>query len=142
MASGVAIDDQCKTHFADLKLRSTYQYIIYTLTDDLKRIVVEKTGVPGAPYEEFLSHLKGVEAKGECRFAVFDVETETKEGQKTNKIAFFMWSPEGSKIKQKMVYASSKEALTRALGDGIAKVIQANDFSDLQWSAVQLSVGK
>ena len=41
-----------------------------------------------------------------------------------------------------MVYASSKEALTRALGDGIAKVIQANEFSDLQWSAVQQNVAK
>jgi len=35
-----------------------------------------------------------------------------------------------------MVYSSSKEALKKALGAGIAKEVQANDFSDLHWSSI------
>ena len=47
----------------------------------------------------------------------------------------FSRSPEGAKIKQKMVYTSSKDYLKRALV-GIAKEIQANDRDDLLWSNV------
>jgi cofilin len=35
-----------------------------------------------------------------------------------------------------MVYASSKDAFKRALGDGIGKVVQANDDGDLAWDNV------
>jgi cofilin len=45
-------------------------------------------------------------------------------------------SPERAIIKQKMVYAASKDALKKALGEGIAKEIQANDHGDLTWSSV------
>jgi len=45
-------------------------------------------------------------------------------------------SPEKAKIKQKMVYASSKDALKKALGEGVAKEVQANDNGDLAWSNI------
>jgi len=35
-----------------------------------------------------------------------------------------------------MVYSSSKDALKKALGEGIAKEVQANDYSDLNWSNI------
>jgi len=35
-----------------------------------------------------------------------------------------------------MVYSSSKDALKKALGEGIAKEVQANEHSDLDWSNV------
>ena len=35
-----------------------------------------------------------------------------------------------------MVYSSSKEALKRALGEGVAKEVQANEHSDLAWSNI------
>jgi cofilin len=136
MASGVAVCDECKTSFQEIKLGHKYRYVIFCLTEDLKQIVVEKRAEPSATYDEFLEELKQAESKSECRFAVFDAEFSTKDGQQRNKIVFFMWSPENSKIKQKMVYASSKDALKKALGEGIAKEIQANDHGDLMWSAV------
>ena len=46
-------------------------------------------------------------------------------------------SPDGAKIKQKMVYSSSKDALKRALGEGIGKEVQANDHGDLDWNNVK-----
>jgi len=67
---------------------------------------------------------------------VFDVEYETKDGQPRNKICFFMCCPETAKIKQRMVYSSSKDALKKALGEGIGKEIQANDQGDLDFNNV------
>ena len=45
-------------------------------------------------------------------------------------------SPDTATIKQKMLYSSSKDALKKAFGPGVAKEIQANDHGDLQWSSV------
>lgn len=136
MASGVAVNDECKTSFQETKLGHKYRYVVYALNDTLKEIIVEKTAEPSATYDDFLADLKKAEEKQQCRFAVFDAEFSTKDGQPRNKIVFFMWSPERALIKQKMVYAASKDALKKALGEGIAKEIQANDHGDLTWSNV------
>ena len=45
-------------------------------------------------------------------------------------------SPDSASIKQKMLYAASKDALKKAFGEGVAKEIQANDHGDLQWGNV------
>ena len=44
-------------------------------------------------------------------------------------------SPDNAKIKQKMVYTSSKDALKKKLV-GLGKEIQANDHGDLAWEHV------
>jgi Cofilin/tropomyosin-type actin-binding protein len=51
-------------------------------------------------------------------------------------------SPERALIKQKMVYAASKDALKKALGEGVAKEVQANDHGDLTWSNVLEIISK
>jgi len=48
----------------------------------------------------------------------------------------FCRCPDNAQAKQKMLYASSKEDLKKALGEGIAKEIQANDHGELQWESV------
>ena len=35
-----------------------------------------------------------------------------------------------------MVYSSSKDALKKALGEGIGKEVQANDHGDLDWGNI------
>jgi len=136
MSSGVAVDDECKVTFQDIKLGKKYRYVIYVLTGDYKKIIVEKSAMPEATYDEFLVDMKAAESAGECRYAVFDASFSTPDGQPRNKIVFFMWSPEGAKIKQKMVYSASKDALKKALGEGVAKEVQANDHGDLAWKNV------
>jgi len=136
MASGVQVDDECKVAFQDVKLGHKYRYIVFKLTDDLKRIVVETKADPSSTYPDFLKQMKDAEQAQECRYAIFDVEYDTKDGQPRNKIVFFMWSPETAKIKQRMVYASSKDALKKTLGEGIGKEVQANDHGDLELSNV------
>jgi cofilin len=136
MASGVAINNEVKISFQDFKIGHKYRYIIYCLSEDFKEIIVEKYGERNETYEDFVALLKAAEDKDQCRYGVFDAVFTTKDGQQRDKIVFFMWSPDKAKMKQKMVYASSKDALKKALGEGVAKEIQANDHGDLAWSNV------
>lgn len=45
------------------------------------------------------------------------------------------WSPDLANVKAKMVYASSKDALKKAL-NGVAHEIQANDGDDIEYESV------
>jgi cofilin len=142
MASGVQVEDECKTAFQEVKLGHKYRYIVFKLTDDLRTIVVDTKAEPAATYDDFTKQMMEAEALQECRYAIFDVEYETVDGQPRNKICFFMWSPETAKIKQRMVYSSSKDALKKALGEGIGKEIQANDHGDLEFKSVMEIIRK
>ena len=142
MASGVSVDDECKTAFQEVKLGHKHRFIVFKLTDDLRQVVVDTKANPSATYNDFVAHMKVAEVAQECRYAIFDVEYETKDGQPRNKICFFMWSPETAKIKQRMVYSSSKDALKKALGEGIGKEIQANDHGDLDFQNVMEIIRK
>ena len=52
---------------------------------------------------------------GDCRYGVLDVEINTKSGATTNKLIFVAWSDDNASVKPKMLYASSKDALKKAL---------------------------
>ena len=94
-----------------MKIRSKYGYIIYKISDDKKYIEIECKGEKGASFEEFTSKLPD----GDCRYGVLDVEINTKSGATTNKLIFVAWSDDNASVKPKMLYASSKDALKKAL---------------------------
>ncbi|KAF9483537.1 actin depolymerizing factor [Pholiota conissans] len=125
MASGVAVNDQVLEAFQDLKLKHKYKYIIFNLNSSLTEIVVEKTS-DQKDYDDFISDLP----ETECRWAIYDFEFEKEGGGKRNKIIFISWSPDDAKIKQKMVFASSRDALKRSL-TGVAVEIQGTDYSEV-----------
>lgn len=135
MASGVSVQAECVEVFNQIKLKHMYKYIVYSLTDDFTQIKVECTGKPNADYDEFVECLKQAEEKQQCRYGVYDAAYNLQDGQKRNKLVFFLWSPETAKIKQKMLYTSSKDALKRSLV-GIGKDLQACDHGDLAWTNV------
>lgn len=132
MSSGISVDDACITAFQDLKLRKKYQYILYRLSDDLATIVIEKAVEDkGTSYDDFVAQLPD----NDCRYAVYDFEFE-KPGEGTrNKICFYVWAPDTAKVRQKMVYASSKDALRKKLV-GIATEIQATDYAEVSHASV------
>merc|ERR1719240_1098452 len=111
MSSGVQVDQECISEFEQMKIRSKYQYIIYKITDDKKSIMIECKGDKGASFDEFKSKLPD----GDCRYAVLDVEINTKSGAVANKLIFVAWSDDNASVKPKMLYASSKDALKKAL---------------------------
>ncbi|KAI0049713.1 hypothetical protein FA95DRAFT_1515406, partial [Auriscalpium vulgare] len=130
MSSGVAVNPACLEAFQELKLGKKLKYIIYAVSDDKTEIVVVKSSKT-ANYDEFLGDLP----EADCRWAVYDFEFEKEGGGKRNKICFYSWAPDDAKIKSKMLFASSKDALRRALV-GIAAEIQGTDYSEVAYESV------
>ncbi|GAA5843091.1 hypothetical protein JCM3766R1_005234 [Sporobolomyces carnicolor] len=130
MSSGVVVNDSCISAYQELKLGKKSKFVIFKLADNMKEIVVDKVS-ESSDYEEFIS---GLPETG-CRWAVYDFEYEKGTDGKRNKICFYAWSPDNAKIKEKMVYASSKDALRRSL-DGIATEIQGTDFSEVAYQEI------
>ena len=112
------------------------QYMIFKITADKKYIEIEEKGAKGADFAEFTSKLPD----GDCRYAVLDVEIETKSGATTNKLIFVAWSDDNASIKPKMLYASSKDALKKALS-GINEEYQATDRGDLDYAEIKKKAG-
>ncbi|KZT09243.1 actin depolymerizing factor, partial [Laetiporus sulphureus 93-53] len=128
--SGVGVGPDCMTAYQSLKLGKKIKYIIFTLNKDNTEIVVEKQS-ESHNYEDFLADLP----ENEPRWAIYDFEYEKEGAGKRNKITFFSWSPDDSKIKQKMLFASSKDALRRSLV-GVAAEIQGTDYSEVAYESV------
>lgn len=137
--SGVGLDKDCVPAFEDLKLGrdKSLKYIIFKLSDDKKSIVVEKKGSE-SDYDSFLGDLP----EKDCRYAVYDFEYELLTGEgKRQKLCFYTWSPDDAPVRSKMVYASSKDALRRAL-NGIHADVQGSDFSEVAYETVLEKVSK
>lgn len=120
--------------YEEVKKDKKYRYIIYHIKDE-KVIDVESTGARNASYSDFLEELQ--KFKTECRYCVFDFPANIPVeggGEKTNmsvdRLILMTWCPEGSKIKQKMLYSSSYDALKKALV-GVYKYVQACDYDDV-----------
>jgi len=113
-----------------LKLNKAYRFVIFKISDNPLQIVVEKTAPPSATWNDFVRELP----KDEPRYAVYDFEFTVGEGVR-NKVIFVTWSPEISKTKPKMLYASSKDAFQKKLV-GLAKVVQATDPSEIDYQFV------
>jgi len=120
-------------YFQDLKLKKKYKYIIYKLDSSNQSIVLYKAVEESKEniYDEFISDLT---SSGPC-YAVYDFEYEKPgEGQRS-KIAFYSWTPDDSKVKDKMLYASSKDAIRKRLV-GVGIEIQGTDLSEVSYEAV------
>merc|ERR1712130_578095 len=80
MSSGVQCGQECLDEFEKMKIRSEYAFIIFKITDDKKSIVIDKKGEKGASFDDFCGQLED----GTCRYAVLDVEINTKSGATAN----------------------------------------------------------
>ncbi|KAI5800203.1 hypothetical protein DFH27DRAFT_72899 [Peziza echinospora] len=133
--SGVGLAPNVVPIFDELKARK-HKYIIYKLNGNNTTIEVEKTS-SDSNYEQFIADLP----ENDCRFAVYDIEYELGDEGKRSKICLITWSPDDAKVKSKMVYASSKDALHRAL-TGVAFVIQGSDYSEVAHEVILEKVSK
>jgi len=146
--SGVTVSPECISTFNDLKLAKKLKYIIFKLSDDYKEIVVEESSEDG-DWDGFREKLVNAQSKSKTgkvgkgpRYAIYDFSYNLASGEGTrSKITFIAWSPDDAGIQPKMVYASSKDALKRAL-NGIATEFQANDEDDIEYQSVLHKVSK
>merc|ERR1712159_446242 len=126
-AAGTGVDDACVLKFKDLKHKRKHKFVIFKI--DSSSIVVASEGAPTASFDEFVEALP----ENEPRYAVFDFDYD-KDGCKKSKIMFVTWNPDTAPIRQKMIYASSKDRFKREL-DGIQVELQATDFSEVEEKA-------
>lgn len=69
--------------------------------------------------------------------------SETEAGKANNMWLFLAWIPDCSKVREKMLYSSSKEDLKRSLGQGyFVAEFSANNREDLTWKNFQDSLMK
>ncbi|KAH7856126.1 hypothetical protein Vadar_032986 [Vaccinium darrowii] len=143
-ASGMAVDDECKLKFSELKTKRNYCFIIFKIED--QKVVVEKVGSPEESYEEFSASVPA----DECRYSVFDFDFTTEENCQKSKFSSLLGniikhpsislkivlSPETARVRMKMVYASSKDRFKREL-DGIQVELQATDPSEMSFDIVK-----
>ncbi|KAI3517668.1 hypothetical protein L1887_16885 [Cichorium endivia] len=129
-ASGMAVDDECKLKFLELKSKRIYRFIIFKIEE--QQVIVEKVGSKDESYDDFTNSLP----HDECRYAVFDFDFITDENCQKSKIFFIAWAPDTSKVRSKMVYASSKDRFKREL-DGIQLELQATDPSEMSFDIVK-----
>ena len=84
-ASGMAVEDECKLKFLELKAKRNYRFIIFRI--DGQQVVVEKLGSPQENYDDFTNYLP----PNECRYAVYDFDFTTAENIQKSKIFFIAW---------------------------------------------------
>ncbi|CAD7013046.1 unnamed protein product [Ceratitis capitata] len=114
MASGVTVSDVCKTTYEEIKKDKKHRYVIFYIRDE-KQIDVETVGDRNAEYDQFLEDIQKC-GPGECRYGLFDFEymhqcQGTSESSKKQKLFLMSWCPDTAKVKKKMLYSSSFDAL-------------------------------
>ncbi|XP_077213395.1 actin-depolymerizing factor 1-like [Tasmannia lanceolata] len=130
-ASGMAVNDDCKLKFLELKAKRTYRFITYKIDEKLKQVIVEKLGEPAQSYDDFAASLP----ENECRYAIYDFDFVTEENCQKSKIFFIAWSPDIARVRSKMLYASSKDRFKREL-DGIQVELQATDPTEMSLDVI------
>ncbi|RRT34695.1 hypothetical protein B296_00053613, partial [Ensete ventricosum] len=131
-ASGMAVNDECKLKFLELKAKRNFRFIVFKIDERLQQVAVEKLGQPEQSYDDLAASLPS----NECRYAVYDFDFVTDENCQRSKIFFIAWSPDASRVRSKMLYASSKDRFKREL-DGIQVELQATDPSEMSIDIVK-----
>ncbi|KAJ3317339.1 hypothetical protein HDU76_001223 [Blyttiomyces sp. JEL0837] len=123
--------------FDDMKIRHKYAYIIFKVENDMiipdvfmTTEVSSKLGSE-ATYEHFVSSMP----KDEGRYAIYDFEIDNGVDGMRSVIAFIFWAPDTSKVRSRMLYASSKNDIRRRL-DGIRIELQCTDETELSQESI------
>lgn len=129
-STGVAVDDAAVALFSEFKKSSNKtKFIIFKIEGD--KIITEHQSENNS-FGDFLSMLPS----DDCRYALYKMDFTTTDGRPNTKLAFVAWSPDSAKVKPKMVYAGSKEAITRVCV-GVSVKVTATDMSELTEEIVQ-----
>ncbi|XP_022737790.1 actin-depolymerizing factor 1-like [Durio zibethinus] len=131
-ASGMAVNDECKMKFLELKAKRSFRFIVFKIEEKIQQVVVDKLGEPSGSYEDLSASFPS----NECRYAVYDFDFTTDENCQKSKFFFISWSPDTSRVKSKMLYASSKDRFRREL-DGVRVELQATDPSEMSFEIVK-----
>lgn len=135
MASGVAVDDKCVIAFKSLVKDRKYRATMFKINDDLSEVLLDKTLAPdGGSPESGWQEIEKYAPSDDCRYIVYDFPFNHQGTIKT-RVLFILWSPEGSKVRSKMIYAASQEGVVNKL-EGVQRQLQITDEDDLAYGEI------
>ncbi|BBH09802.1 actin depolymerizing factor 5 [Prunus dulcis] len=130
--TGMWVTDECKSSFMEMKWKKVHRYIVFKIDEGSRLVTVDKVGGPGESYDDLAASLP----KDDCRYAVFDFDFVTVDNCRKSKLFFIAWSPSASRIRAKILYATSKAGLRRVL-DGISYELQATDPTEMGMDVIK-----
>lgn len=135
MASGVAVHKKCVETFNSIVKERKFRCVVLKINDDMTEVQVDQTHGPsdGNPKSEW-EYFRKTLPKSDCRYVIYDF-TFDHQGATKNRIFFLLWSPEISKVRSKMIYASSQEGVVNKL-EGIQRQLQCTDDDDLAYDVI------
>ncbi|KAL8158815.1 hypothetical protein V2J09_000352 [Rumex salicifolius] len=129
---GMKVTEECKNAFMEMKWKKVHRYIVFKINADKSpQVTVDKVGAPGEGYADFAASLPSED----CRYAVFDLDFVSVDNCRMSKIFFIAWAPMASTIRAKMLYATSKDGMRRAL-EGIHYELQATDPTEMGFDII------
>ncbi|XP_010548091.1 PREDICTED: actin-depolymerizing factor 5 [Tarenaya hassleriana] len=130
--TGMWVAEESKRSFMEMKWKKVHRYIVFKIDEISRLVTVDKVGGAGESYDDLTASLP----EDDCRFAVFDFDFVTADNCRKSKIFFIAWAPAASRIRAKMLYATSKEAVRRVL-EGIHYEVQATDPTEMGFDLIQ-----
>ncbi|XP_030011343.1 non-muscle cofilin 1-like [Sphaeramia orbicularis] len=137
MSSGVAVSDEVKDLFNEMKVqksgddqRERLRIVTFVIDGDFvqaeekyrQKDVEDKDDI----YKFFLSVLK----EKSCRYVLYDCHFETKESKK-EELVFGMWNPDHATVKDRLLYSSTKTAVGKAFS-GVKHNIAINGYAEIE----------
>ena len=105
----------------------------------IKKLKSSNLGGRDSSYDEFLNDIMSCGPE-DCRYGLFDFEYQhqcqgTSEKTMKEKLLLMSWCPDTARIKKKMLYSSSFDALKKCLV-GVQKYIQVSQMSNQKKSSI------
>lgn len=122
--TGITVPDEIIAEYNDFKLkRTSFKFILYKI--DGAQIVVDQRLEEDQSFEDMVGNLTD-----EPRFILADFPYQTTDGRDADKIVFITWIPDTAKVREKMKYSGTKEALKSAFV-GISVNVNATALDEL-----------
>ena len=117
--SGVDVEQEVIDAFNNLKTKKTLRFMIARVSDDLKKIIIEaqepRSGEDDIDSDAIWDKFKDLLPNNAPRYVIYSLQYTLLDGGVRDKVQFFTWNPENSKIKDKMIFASSKDSFKQKL---------------------------
>lgn len=136
--AGIQTPDDVIATFKEMQLGNNFHYVIYRIANK-RNVAVDKVLDADNNEWDWDAFCDAISESKEPRFATVDFHYQSKDGLDKTKLLFVAWTPETSKPGDKMLYASTKEGFKAKL-DGVQKVLQATDESELDYDHVKDTV--
>ncbi|MDP2437060.1 MAG: twinfilin-like domain-containing protein [archaeon] len=132
-SSGIPIAESLRDAFAEARSDPGTRAIKVSIVDELMvpTMRIAKRGTDGADFQGLAEH---VVAKQPCYFLLKIADAVTGNDQ----WVFIVYAPDNSAIKDRMLYASSRETCKKSLGSGyFSEDFHVTDASELKWEEFQ-----